>query len=38
MNPSLQASYIVTQHLRLLQVPIFARVKPEPIMAIDRLQ
>jgi len=38
MDPCLQASHIVTQHLRLLQVPILAGVKPQPIMPIDSLQ
>jgi len=38
MDPGLQASHIITQHLRLLQMPIFARIEPEPIVAINSLQ
>lgn len=38
MDPCLQASHIITQHLRLLQMPAIARVKPQPIVAINSLQ
>ena len=38
MNPCFKIRHIVPQHLRLLEVPSIAGVKPEPVMPVDCLQ
>jgi len=38
MNPCFKIRHIVPQHLRLLEVPSIAGVKPKPVMPVDCLQ